>query len=268
MSVRFYVRTAQGQVATVRRRIADLGYDLLLDERADVEAIAVAFLDCQLIPLRDLSERTAFAYLERAYGIDTSMGVPPDPAPLAGGLFVTESGSHRWVFVEESEAAPRQRFTIAHEIGHLILHAEPDLERARAIGPSLFEQERAPSTLRAFGRCSTAAVGAEERDPEASTSRASRATGTAHTTQLSQADLREIHANHFAAELLMPYEAVRRLIASAAGPTGVRTPADVARLTGLLAERFDVSTEAAWKRLTKDLGIAAGGSAGGSDLFR
>ena len=265
MSAQFYVHRARAQVAEVRARVGLLGYDVAVDERLDVEALAVAFLTCEVVALQHLSERVAFAYLERTYGVDTS-GETPSGTPLAGGLFVSRTGSHRWVFVDASESPARQRFTIAHELGHLVLEAEPALARTAAQPPSLFDDEAQETThvapLLTYGRrCTPTVVGPDTSQSGGAPSRRPR-----DTRRLSPDELREIQANHFAAELLMPYEGVRRVIAGALGPAGVQGEADLDHVVSVVASRYDVSFAAARLRLTKDFGVT-GETAGGLDLF-
>jgi hypothetical protein len=266
VTAQFYVHRARDAATSVRRRVHALGYDTSLDERLDVEALAVAFLDCELVSLPGLSERVALDYLERTYSVDIT-DESPSATPLAGSLFVTQTGSHRWIFVDAAESASRQRFTVAHEIGHLVLEAEPELARGRAAGLSLFDQDvggkASAGPLLKFGRCPADVVGPD----------GDSGAGSATTTRprkppkpLSKDELREIHANHFAAELLMPYEGVRRLIATAVGVTGARTESDVDRIVSLVAARFDVSLAAGRLRVTKDLNIT-GRHDGHGDLF-
>ncbi len=96
--------------------------------------------------------------------------------------------TRREVLIDAGEGPLRRRFTIAHEVGHFLLHASlPDAD-------SVY--------------CRTAEVQKRTERP---------------------ADPREREANRFAAELLMPEEAVRDWVLRV-GPDGAA-----------LAERFGVS---------------------------
>lgn len=104
--------------------------------------------------------------------------------------------------VNSSDATSRQRFTVAHELGHLLLHEDT----------SLHIDERFPIGLRT--RISGLAV-----------------------------DEREVEANQFAAELLMPLEFVRKDVDFLRG-----TDVDVA--IAKLARKYKVSIEAMTIRLS------------------
>lgn len=259
MSAQFYVHRARDEVAAVWRRVHSLGYPVSLDERTDVQALAVAFLNCPIVGLPALSERVAFDYLAETFGVDTS-GEMPNPSQLAGALLITRSGTHRWIFVDADEHPKRQRFTIAHELGHLVLEAEPELAQLKADGQALFEDATGSTTLLKFGRCPAASVAFG--DDQVITRKRPRG-----ASRFSPDELREIRANHFAAELLMPYEGLRRLIADVVGAQVVRTQAEVDHIVALVAERYDISIAAARLRVTKDLRIAPTGADGHSDLF-
>jgi len=107
------------------------------------------------------------------------------------------------VGINANHAATRQRFSIAHELGHLVLHQSEEFHI----------DERFPFDFR------------DERASQ----------GT---------DEREIEANQFAAELLMPHEmlkvAIRKLPPTTDGDDAV----------DLLAEQFGVSAKAMAIRLS------------------
>lgn len=105
--------------------------------------------------------------------------------------------------VNSMHSANRQRFTIAHELGHLLLHGEDEvhIDEKRPIG---------------------------RRDELSSQA----------------VDPREIEANQFAAELLMPESLVRGSVAALDPKTSVEEAIDK------LARTFDVSPQAMTHRLT------------------
>lgn len=269
MSARFYVHQAKGAVGALRQRLGDFGYTWPADAGADLESLASVFLDCQVVRIPRLSDRVALSHLTAAYGVDTSAETPED-APLAGGLYVTRNGVHRWIFVEQFDSPRRQRFTIAHELAHLVLDAEPEIATAAKRDAGLFDPQPPHAVLK-FGRCPSAVLsGSAEDTPEpaepAATGSAAR-TAKPAAGRWTDADLREVRANHFAAELLMPYEGVRRIVAREAGAAGVRTDADLVRIVAVLASTYDVSPATAQLRLTKDLDVTPRSRHPNGDLF-
>lgn len=102
-----------------------------------------------------------------------------DLGPDVSGLLVTKDDrSH--IFVHEDHAPKRQRFTIAHEVGHFVLgHQFTDGEHVHVDRGNFISQ----------------------RGPRASAG----------------IDPREIEANQFAASLLMPERLVRQKVATIAG---------------------------------------------------
>jgi Zn-dependent peptidase ImmA (M78 family) len=106
--------------------------------------------------------------------------------------------------VNKSHAVVRQRFTIAHELGHLLLHAQEDLHVDEGIW------------LR--------------------NERSSRAE-----------DEREIEANQFAAELLMPTDLVKEAVAG----RKLDLVNDDDETLIELAAKFDVSRQALSFRLSR-----------------
>jgi Zn-dependent peptidase ImmA (M78 family) len=105
--------------------------------------------------------------------------------------------------VNSSHSKTRRRFTIAHEIGHLLLHSDEDFH----------VDEKFPVWFR---------------------------TGTASLA----IDDREIEANQFAAELLMPSELLQQEVQK------LSSGLDVDEAIAILAERFEVSPQAMTIRLS------------------
>jgi Zn-dependent peptidase ImmA (M78 family) len=106
------------------------------------------------------------------------------------------------VGVNSADSLNRQRFTIAHELGHLILHGESDLH----------VDEHFPIGLRS----GMSAMGVDDK---------------------------EIEANQFAAELLMPSGMIT-------GDVELLLGTDVDKAICKLAKKYGVSTEAMSIRLS------------------
>lgn len=150
-----------------------------------------------------------------------------DAQPLAG--FVFGRGDDVVVFTSTAFGPESERFTLAHEAGHLVLEHLPRLD-ARGQG-NLFGDELVPAVLAArdppshlFGGDDIAARSAKG------------------STQDPAQWLREVKANAFAAELLAPYREVQRV----AGPL----KSDAERVDAVRA-RFALSRRAAEIRLSE-----------------
>lgn len=245
---------ARSRVAAFRRRLHAVDFWWRDEEPVDLETLATVLLSCPIVQLPQLSENRALQYLERVAGIVTGSETAAFE-PLAGALIVGGLGLPRWIFVEATDSVVRRRFTVAHEIGHLVLEAEPEVAQRRAqagVRIPLSDQGRA---LRTFSRCGGDAVG-QVRSP--------RPPRRAWTT----ADLREINANHFAAELLMPFEGVRSLISKHAGATGICTQRQMEEIAAALADRYRVSLACARTHLQRDLALSPLEDQLNHDLFQ
>lgn len=147
------------------------------------------------------------------------------PSNLAGRLYAEQ----RIIEVRRQDHPRRQRFTIAHEVGHYRLHVV-----AAGLASSPYACSAAAITS---GDGSTPAASALQAQPLPGLSApAATAQPGASNQQLRQ---REIEANAFAAELLMPASLVEQAVG--------RYGKDV----GALAELFDVSSQAMQFRLEK-----------------
>lgn len=144
---------------------------------------------------------------------------------LSGYLYANRSGG--WILVNRSEPVVRRRFTVAHELGHYLLHALPALEAGatafREIQPGAPGPE-AGGELGADGEVritvADAAVAPGARDWE-------------------------VEANRFAAALLMPAPLCRALVEQYGPACGERRAVLAQRLAGELL----VSVEAVSARL-------------------
>lgn len=253
MSAQFYVKETKRAVDAIRSRLAPLG--LFQDDTAAIaiEDFASIAGECRIVRLSDLTEERGLAHLSKAFGVRVGDHTP-SPAPLAGALCVADRARLRWILVRAEDIPTRQRFTIAHELGHLFLEVEPSMIDSGQSSLGLEGGADVASTVRMYSRC--AAI--EEAPPEAT--RASR-------HPLSKADLLEVKADHFASELLMPYAGVTRLIREVVGSRGIGSERDIAAITSALAQRYDVSAAAARRRLVKDLGVVAIDDNPNRDLF-
>ena len=288
MSAQFYVKKTRAEVNGLRRRLLQYGLETPLDKPVDVRTIAEAYLGCEVVVLPRLSDRTALEHLANLYKIDISRE-QVDNSPLAGGLYVTANGFFRWIFVEELDRPTRQRFTIAHEIAHLILEAEPTLQRRGSAYESPIREIDDVGILR-FGRCPITAIelrsSAKSEDAPAARSAPESELERGHggsvfsqhsatkSASLSagdrarrEIDLREIRANHFAAEMLLPYDGVRQIISDTVGSRGLRSTAELLELANTLADVYNVSAEAARTRLIKDLALTPISASENRDLF-
>lgn len=123
--------------------------------------------------------------------------------------FAVKKDGIKYIGVNSNESPERQRFTIAHEIGHLLLHKK-DKVNFELDGVMLF------------------------RDGHSSD-------GT---------DLREIEANRFAAELLMPEASLRERLAKEGDVNLMGEKVKTSKLIAALAKEYDVSPQAMSIRLT------------------
>ena len=113
-------------------------------------------------------------------GIDPPEEYWKNSTPLAGFLFANADGGY--ILVNRDDPVPRRRFTAAHELGHFLLHFRQD--ETDPIGGYLQEDESI----------------AETEEEELATM--------------------ERQANLFAAELLMPEVACRRIATETMGKAG------------------------------------------------
>lgn len=267
MKIKWSVLKAAEAVGAFRRRLYEADFSWTDDRSVDLHRLCTLYLSCELVLVEGLSDRAAVRYLENRYGVDTSR-MTPDDTPLAGGLYLGRRGLPRWIFIERRDALERQRFTIAHEIGHLILQAEAEISR-RAEAPGELFTTLASEPITRFSRCAHGVVDRREDEVNPERSRSYRANVASPQGQpnWTQADLSEFDANHFAAELLMPLVGIRRVIAQETGATGVKNEQHLERLVSLLATTYEVSHAAARKRLIKDLGIVPRSQDPNVDLF-
>ncbi len=148
--------------------------------------------------------------------IATSLGAVVSYEPFTedlSGVLIKEK-SRLVIGVNSSHPKTRQRFTIAHEIGHLELQHQGEIFIDKAMKPQTTIMKR-------------------------------------DSTSSQASDLREIEANRFAAELLMPE---RFVITALQRRTSKKAKIEASELIAGLAEEFQVSPQAMEYRLT-NLGI-------------
>ena len=146
------------------------------------------------IELVGLTSEVASHFLMRRGAIFEPIG-SANQEPLAGYIYVDSSNGY--IFVERDDLLVRRRFSVAHEFGHYVLHFYPLL---RAERPSdSYEPLEITEGLALFS--------ADEDADDLPEGR------VVHTPDLHLPpyDQMEKEANQFAAELLMPAEAVQYL---------------------------------------------------------
>jgi Zn-dependent peptidase ImmA (M78 family) len=124
--------------------------------------------------------------------------------------FALQKNGARYIGVNKGEVIERQRFTIAHELGHLMLHHHDHLN---------YDPGKSVMLL---------------RDKHSSE-------GT---------DLKEIEANKFAAELLMPEDFIREDLAIQGGIDLINDDQKTSKFIERMAKKYQVSTQAMRIRLT------------------
>lgn len=146
--------------------------------------------------LDGLTNYAAISYLLQHGGLIE----PPDECnqePLAGFLYATAKFGA--IFAERSDLFVRRRFSIAHELGHYLLHFRPLLTALEASGEPVV-----PEAMDAFPQFKS------DLAPD------DLPTGNIMLAQaMSASDIErmEREANRFAVELLMPEAIVRELVA-------------------------------------------------------
>jgi len=86
-------------------------------------------LEC--IELPNLTARVALEFLSR-YGATILPDDDRNESPLAGYLYITTNFG--CIFVNQSDRVTRRRFSVAHELGHYLLHFRPLLDALKRSG--------------------------------------------------------------------------------------------------------------------------------------
>jgi len=155
---------------------------------------------------------------------------------LAGFLFANATGG--WILVEQRDPLVRRRFTIAHELGHYLLHFLPELESALV---------RQDEDLMEFEEQMSAPPPEKTADEnEMGTGQAILSDGIGEGMNALDQESLEKQADAFAAAILMPETTCQRLIQKYAD-RGMGARAVLARR---LASECLVSEAAMNRRLT------------------
>ncbi len=145
-------------------------------------------------------------WLSRALGIELKRD-DLNEASLSG--FAVHKNGKRFIGVNKDEPYERQRFTIAHELGHLFLHKDESVNYDTG-GMILFRED--------------------------------------HTGDGS--DSKEVEANKFAAELLMPEISLRADLSQEDSFDLINKTPQTDEIIARLAEKYEVSQQAMTIRLT------------------
>jgi Zn-dependent peptidase ImmA (M78 family) len=197
-----------GPIAPLRQLVASQG--LVVEE---VKALS------QLEAARYLREHSGRSILD-----DTV-----DRAPLSGFLYANAAGG--WILVQRDHPVTRRRFTIAHEVGHFVLHFLPSLASAPTGSELEFREELTGGTNQEPDRSEGALMFAADSTPR--------------TVPMLDIIQMEEDADRFAAELLLPEPVVRELAAL----HSVRCGGQLVILERLLARACLVSRSAMRRRL-------------------
>jgi Zn-dependent peptidase ImmA (M78 family) len=155
----------------------------------------VGIFNLRCIEIAGLTSEEASCYLLR-------QGVIAEPLsacnrePLAGYIYVGRSVGH--IFVEKNDLLVRRRFSVAHELGHYVLHFLPLIEQLEQDG----------EVIEIIEALNKADEGAEE-PPMGKVYLPFR---TDLEALLPPYERMEYEANRFAATLLMPDETVKRRV--------------------------------------------------------
>lgn len=98
------------------------------------------------IPVDDIAESLLLLHVVEEDELRTVPGAPPDAGPLSG-LLTTENHTI-WVDRREAARSPeRRRWTVAHEIGHWVMHAGRGSDEAheRACAPDDLDNDADPA---------------------------------------------------------------------------------------------------------------------------
>jgi len=178
-----------------------------LDPDGEMEPITplreiVRYHELRVDELPGLTRRSAEAFLYAVAGVQLGPAAEPD-AVLAGFLYANLGGGWVLVNADAQNPQPRRRFTIAHELGHYLLHFQPVVAALTTGEPDDVTEFEEGLTEPADG--DNAAI--------------TRSLGTIRPTQYQEPraispdelDAMETEADLFAAELLMPARTLQRL---------------------------------------------------------
>jgi Zn-dependent peptidase ImmA (M78 family) len=162
--------------------------------------LAGLFLDCVELPL--LTVRAVADYLSQ-YNISVALSGDGDRAKLAGYLHVSMSVG--FIFVNQPDRVTRRRFSVAHELGHYVLHLRPVLEE--------FKRRDEPLTISVTDAPRPGPTNSDSESEQGFRGHISTSDDSVVSRLLPPADQMEEEADKFASNLLMPSEVVRELAA-------------------------------------------------------
>tara|TARA_Y100000114_G_scaffold155435_1_gene179602 strand:- start:11536 stop:12066 length:531 start_codon:yes stop_codon:yes gene_type:complete len=145
-------------------------------------------------------------WLSKSLGIEVKRD---DLSELSLSGFAVHKNGKRYIGVHGEEPLARQRFTIAHELGHLFLHKNESVSYDQG-GMMLFREEHAGNG----------------------------------------GDAKEVEANKFAAELLMPEAELREDTSKEGSFDLINRTSATDEIIARLAEKYEVSEQAMTIRLT------------------
>ena len=215
----------------------------MADEAVRIEQAATAILrwfEQQHGPWQD--DRVPVDTLVEAIGLDVARF---SPALHPGTLGYLEPGEEL-IFLRSGLAEPARRFTLAHELGHAVLHRSEGLA-ARTAGTWVAQPDAASDEEQGAYE----SICGDDDLAEALESTGAEGEVLVAGQTYSARARREGEANAFAAALLLPDDALRRVIA------GMGANERRHGLTRKLATRFGVSEDALLRRLCALLASSA-----------
>lgn len=236
MNLAWKHRKAEDEVARLLQRVVRVDPDLIQVFPRPVEDLLCAVLPVSFESHAALDARTIVDVLGDVYGVDHRELLADGNPAFAGYTFAR--GERAVVFSDPQFGEGFERFTRAHEAGHLVVEYLPILTRAGQV--SLFGGEEAPTTYARRDPAGHLFLGDGAAAPGADTLDDYLRLRADHS-----AWLREVVANGFAAELLAPHRGVRELL--------LALPTDADRAEAVRT-RFGLSSRAAEVRLA-DLGV-------------
>lgn len=191
--------------------------------------------------VKDLTYKSAAKALSSLTGQRISFPDERQNNKLAGFLYT--QGYHGCILVKRDDPIERRRFSAAHELGHYVRHFLPLLEQQNqgALPEGLTLMEGLPD------------LDDEEADDEMPVGLPKLTHVAADLSLASDVERVEREANEFAAELLMPAPACRKLVEDYRRRYGQK----VSALSRLLATELLVSQWAMRRRL-RELGLVDG----------
>jgi hypothetical protein len=174
-----------------------------------------------------LRRREAASYLSRELPYEVAIDGDPEEE-LSGYLFANRFGGSvlGWILVDRRDPIARRRYTVAHELGHFLLHARPRLEAGDIVFSEVQPRiaEAASVDDEAFGPGGEVQLVSQD---------AAQERGTVAW---------ETEANQLAAALLMPADLCRPLAEEYGPRCGHRRAVLTKRLAGELLVSQDAMT--------------------------